>query len=272
MQHLGGRTHLYLHIKDPHDVQGMAFVSNPVFEKKSLDAMLVPINVRKGDLEDVLPRLAKLGNVKGFLISMPFKESVLTALPALGPQARLTGSANCVRIEAGGRLTGEMFDGQGLLRAAAANGIASAGKRMLLLGAGGAARAIAFAAVHEGVASIEVFNRTHSRAERLVADLKVAFPHCVAKTADGAQSDAEFVVSCIPGLRFWSSASGGPAMAARLIWHHRYRPGRRHRALEACAGQGGQSGRRPANDLAPDRFVSGVHRHSPEVEVRRLTL
>ena len=200
MHHLGGRTHLYMHIKDPHDVQGMAFVSNPVFEQKGLDAMLVPINVRKGDLEDVLPRLAKLGNVKGFLISMPFKESVIPLCSALGPQARLTGSVNCVRIEAGGRLTGEMFDGQGLLRAASANGIAYAGKRMLLLGAGGAARAIAFAAVHEGVASIEVFNRTHSRAERLVADLQVAFPKCAAKTSDGVQSDAEFIVSCIPGL------------------------------------------------------------------------
>jgi shikimate dehydrogenase len=199
MLHLGGRTHLYLHLKDPHDVRGVAYVANPYVVDKKLDAFFVPVHVRRADFTDVLPRLAKLGNVKGFLVSMPFKEPILELCAELGPNARLVGSVNCVRIEAGGRLVGEMFDGLGLLRAANANGIVYAGRRLLLLGAGGAARAIAFAAVQQGVASIAIYNRTASRAQRLVEDVRVAFPQCSAKTSDATDADVDLVVSCIPG-------------------------------------------------------------------------
>lgn len=200
MLHLGGRTHLYLHLKDPHDVRGVAFVANPYVVEKKLDAFFVPIHVRRADFEAIVPSLARLGNVKGFLISMPFKEPIMALCDRLEPNARLVGSVNCVRIEDGGRLAGEMFDGLGLLAAARANGIAYAGKRLLLLGAGGAARAIAFAAMQDGITAIAITNRNAARAERLVADLRAAFPKSDAKTSDGAEPDVDLVVSCIPGL------------------------------------------------------------------------
>jgi shikimate dehydrogenase len=200
MNYLGGLTHLYLHIKDPHDVRGMAAVADPIFEEKGLDACLVPVHVRMGDLEELLPRLAGLGNVKGFLISMPFKEAVVALCDELGPHARLVGSVNTVRIAEGGRLAGEIFDGLGLVAAAYTNGIPCRRRRMLLLGAGGAARAIAFAAVADGLAAIEIWNRTPERAERLVADLRKSFPQCEAMTSNGRGSGADLVVSCVPGL------------------------------------------------------------------------
>ncbi len=199
MLHLGGRTHLYMHLKDPHDVRGVAFVANPYVVEKRLDAFFVPIHVRRADFETIVPSLARLGNVRGFLISMPFKEPIMALCDRLEPNARLVGSVNCVRIEDGGRLAGEMFDGLGLLAAARANGIDHAGKRMLLLGAGGAARAIAFAAMQDGIAAISIYNRNAARAERLVADLRVAFPNGDVRTSDGAETDVDLVVSCIPG-------------------------------------------------------------------------
>ncbi|MFX8523782.1 shikimate dehydrogenase, partial [Acinetobacter baumannii] len=74
------------------------------------------------------------------------------------PQARLCGSANAVRIEPDGRLTGEMFDGVGLTAALDEAGFAIAGRRVLLVGAGGAARSIAFMLVDAG-ADLVIANR-----------------------------------------------------------------------------------------------------------------
>ena len=68
----------------------------------------------------------------------------------LGPGARATGTANTVRIEADGSLTGDMFDGLGLIEGSRGNGIEPTGKAVLLVGAGGAGRAIAFALAEAG--------------------------------------------------------------------------------------------------------------------------
>lgn len=128
MNYPSGKTHLLLLIDDPvAHVRAAQFI-NPIFERKKLDAFLVPIHVRAADLSDVVPRLAKLGNVKGLIVTIPHKETIARLCSELGPNAKMVGAVNVARIEASGRLVGEMFDGEGLLATAQANSIGYKGR------------------------------------------------------------------------------------------------------------------------------------------------
>ncbi len=180
MRQPSGRTHLWVLVADPvAHVRAPSFV-NPMFEARGLDGFLMPLHVRVADLADVLPRLAKIGNLKGVIVTIPHKEAIARLCDALGPNATEVGAVNTIRIEADGSLTGEMFDGLGLIETAKRNGMDPAGRRVLLLGAGGAARAIAFAMLKAGARRIGIANRTRERAAALVAEM----PASVASVVD----------------------------------------------------------------------------------------
>ncbi len=177
--HLSGKSHLYAILAHPVvHVRASQFFS-AVFEARGVDAFLVPLHVRPEDLADVVPRLQKIGNLHGLVLTIPHKETMARLCDELGANGKLVGAVNTVRFESDGRLIGDMFDGIGLVQGALAHDITMKGKKVLLVGAGGAGRAIAFALVEEGAAALTIANRTASRAEALVAE--------VAKAAPGAE-------------------------------------------------------------------------------------
>ena len=173
---LSGKTHLYAILAHPvAHVRAPEFF-NPVFEAHGVDALIVPLQVRPEDLADVVPRLKKIGNLHGLVVTIPHKEAMVGLCDELGPDGALVGAVNTVRFEPDGRLVGDMFDGVGLVRGALAHDIFMKGKRVLLVGAGGAGRAIAFALAREGVRALTIANRTASRAAALAADVAEAAP------------------------------------------------------------------------------------------------
>jgi shikimate dehydrogenase len=118
--------------------------------------------------------LAALGFV-GFNVTMPHKKAVLPLTDELDEAARLAGAVNTV-VAKEGRLRGLNTDGSGFVEACEEAGISLPGQRVLVLGAGGAAAAIAVAALGEGASRLYVVNRTQGRAEELGEKLsKVAF-------------------------------------------------------------------------------------------------
>lgn len=170
---LTGHTRLYFQLAHPVGHVRVNRILNPIFDERGIDAMVVPLHVLPEDFDATLPRLAKLGNVGGFLVTVPHKEVVARHCDTLLPQARLCGSANAVRIEADGKLTGEMFDGIGLKAALDEAGFGIAGRRVLLVGAGGAARSIAFMLAHEG-AVLTIANRNEARGAELAREVGCA--------------------------------------------------------------------------------------------------
>lgn len=173
---LSGKTRLYAILAHPVAHVRASEFFHPVFEAHGLDAALIPLHVLPEDLADVVPRLQKIGNLHGLVLTIPHKEAMAKLCDDLGPNGRLVGAVNTVRFAAGGRLVGDMFDGVGLVKGALAQGITLKGRRVLLVGAGGAGRAIAFALAAQGVASLTVANRTARRAEALVAAVTKALP------------------------------------------------------------------------------------------------
>lgn len=114
---------------------------------------------------------ARRGDFSGFSITLPLKEAVLPLLDAVTPLAREMGAVNCVLRRDDGTLEGHNTDGVGLAHALAQVHVSFQGTRVLLLGAGGAARAAAFTAQARGAARLWIANRGLARAQRLVEDV-----------------------------------------------------------------------------------------------------
>jgi shikimate dehydrogenase len=176
MRQPSGKTALYAILAHPvAHVRAPEFM-NPLFAAAGRDAHLVPFHVLPDDLDELVPRLRAVRNLKGFIVTIPHKPAMARLCDALGPGAALTGTANTVRIEPDGRLVGDMFDGLGLVEGARANGIEPTGRAVLLVGAGGAGRAIAFALAAAGVSRLTIANRSSAKAEELAAAVRGAFP------------------------------------------------------------------------------------------------
>lgn len=127
----------------------------------------------------------RAGRLRGLNVTAPFKEPALAAADEVSDVARLCGSANLLVFD-GGRVRADSTDGEGLMAALAeqAPRLDVVGRPILILGAGGAARAAA-AALKAARAQVGVLNRTPERAERLAADLgvRVATPDDLASAA-----------------------------------------------------------------------------------------
>lgn len=115
----------------------------------------------------------RAGGLRGLNVTAPFKEQALVLADEAGPTARLCGSANLLVFE-GGRMRADSTDGEGLMTALRdqAPALDVSGRPVVVLGAGGAARAAA-AALKAGGARVGVLNRTRDRAEALASDLGV---------------------------------------------------------------------------------------------------
>ena len=137
------------------------------YRHHGLDARYINCEVAPQDLGDAV-RGARAMGWAGFNCSIPHKVAVMAHLDGVAESARIIGAVNCV-VRRGDALIGENTDGLGFVRALATV-TAPASQAMVLLGAGGAARAIGIESALAGVASITVVNRDRRRGEEL-ADL-----------------------------------------------------------------------------------------------------
>ena len=195
MNQPSGKTKYLALLAHPVDhVKAPSFM-NPGFEKSGLDWFLTPMHVRPENLEAAVRGLQKVDNLLGVNLTIPHKEEMAKLCDEVGPNARLTGTVNAVRFD-GDRLVGEMFDGVGLLIGQKENGIEVANRSALIAGAGGAARAVAFAYLEAGVTRLGVYNRSVERAAKLVADIKNAMPDADVSVASTDPTGYDIICNC----------------------------------------------------------------------------
>jgi shikimate dehydrogenase len=169
---LSGRTRLLGLIGHPVDHSLSPKMHNAALAASGLDYVYVPMDVRPDDLPAAVSGLRALG-FRGFNVTMPYKEAILPLLDDLDGPARTTGGVNTVVVEE--RLRGTNTDGSGFLEACAESGVGFEEARVLLVGAGGAAAAIAVAILDEGAGELRVLNRSRWRAETLQNRLRGAY-------------------------------------------------------------------------------------------------
>jgi len=171
-----GATRVYLHLAHPSAHARTPQVMNAEFARRGVDAVAVSADVAPGDLGAFAGGLRGWRNLAGLSVTMPHKEALTAHVDELAGQAALIGAVNVVRREAGGRLVAANTDGQGFAIGLRGAGHQLSGRRVLLAGAGGAGRAVAFTVAAAGAASMTIANRTAARAERLASDVAAAYP------------------------------------------------------------------------------------------------
>ena len=196
----------------------LAHSISPLFQQPAFDHLGLSVRyvARETPPEELPAFLTELRGPRwlGVNVTVPHKEAVAAAVDDLSTEARLIGAVNTVRKE-GDRLIGHNTDAAGFLRGLTAAACDPRGVAALILGAGGAARAVAVALLQAGARHVTVANRTVSRAERLVATLAASFD--AARLAAGplqaeALRDAGLVVNTTT-----VGMAHGPDAAASLL-------------------------------------------------------
>ncbi|HEY5037822.1 MAG TPA: shikimate dehydrogenase [bacterium] len=149
-------------------------MQNAAFQHLKLPWVYLPFEVPEGELKDALG-VMKGSNVRGANVTVPYKEKVLPFLDQVETEAEWLGSVNTL-YKKGSKLCGVSTDGEGFLRSLGEKRRKLKGSQGLLLGAGGAAKAVAGALVKSGVRKIYVANRSSSRVIGLVKSIRKKRP------------------------------------------------------------------------------------------------
>ncbi|MFT4013958.1 MAG: shikimate dehydrogenase [Paracoccus sp. (in: a-proteobacteria)] len=176
------------HVKAPPGINAIAI-------RRGRDAVMVPFQVAPEDLARFADALRRLKSYDGGIVTVPHKGAMADICDAITPRARMMGAVNVIRREDDGRLVGDMLDGAGFIAGLESQGIAVAGRRVYLVGAGGAASAIAFALVEAGAAHLTLANRTAAKAQELCDRIRAAFPSASVSVGDADPAGHDIVVN-----------------------------------------------------------------------------
>jgi len=186
---LNEQTSIYGLIGDPVDKSVSQLHHNAVFKSRNLNAVYVKMAVKLEELAEFIP-LAKQIGIKGLSVTMPLKEAILPFIDEIDESCQKIGAINTLRFD-GDRILGINTDGHGALDAIEEK-LPVQGKRVVILGAGGAARAIAFEAKQRG-AELLILNRTLQRAKELAQAFE-----CEAAELEKLPLSYDILINCTP--------------------------------------------------------------------------
>jgi shikimate dehydrogenase len=146
-------------------------IHNDAFENLGIDAVYLPFHVLPANLSDAVKGMKAIG-VAGFNVTVPHKTTIIPYLDEVDELAAAIGAVNTVLLK-NDRYIGYNTDGAGFYMSLVDKlGTRLSEKKILVIGAGGSARAIYFTLVKEGTHTVDIANRTIERAEALIADCR----------------------------------------------------------------------------------------------------
>lgn len=167
---------LFAVIGDPIAHSMSPLMHNDLFQHYSIDAHYLPFHIKKESLQDAVKGLKTLG-VSGFNVTVPHKVDIMGLLDQIDPLAKAIGAVNTV-VNVDGKLIGYNTDGNGYVRGLTERLDNLQEKSVLIIGAGGAARAIFYSLAHAGVKKLDIVNRTIDKAQKLIDEC----PYDIAST------------------------------------------------------------------------------------------
>jgi shikimate dehydrogenase len=214
-QRITGTTRLYGLVGDPLKAAKSPQLLNQLFNDLRVDAVCVPFLVKADDLAAFVAGARTMGNLSGVLVTMPHKQRMLDFVDELHPTARQAGALNVIRCGDGGRWIGAMFDGVGCVLGMQWEGNDPANKSVLLVGAGGAGRAIAFAVASAGARTLTIFDLDGRRAEDLAKSVAAA-TGCRALSGPPDPRGFEIVINA---TALGMNANDAPPVNPQLLEH-----------------------------------------------------
>ena len=177
---------------------------NAAFAAAKLNCVYLPFDVAPDYLEEAVASLRAL-NFMGANVTVPHKQDVIPFLDGISGEARLIGAVNTIKVE-GKRLVGHNTDGRGFVQSLKEDlGLTLKGKNMVLIGAGGAGRAVGVQSGLEGIGNIAIVDEQASRADTLSAHMRAKIPGCNASPLSPkdaafmeALADADIIVDATP--------------------------------------------------------------------------
>lgn len=220
-----GGTRVYGVIGNPVAHSLSPLMHNRAFVDCGLDCCYIPFKVAAGDLPTAVAAVRALG-MGGINVTIPHKELVIGCLDEVDRTAALIGAVNTV-VNRNSRLIGYNTDGAGFLSMLQNDaGFDPGGRRVVLLGAGGAARAVAFVLAQSGIGSLAIFDLDGSRAARLAADLAEVAGCAIeagepvgepgSRSLTGAMAGADLLINATPVGMFPNHEAGPPVDVRRL--------------------------------------------------------
>lgn len=166
MQHnINGKTNILGVIGNPIEHTISPIIHNTVAKKLKHNMVYVPFRVLSGDLTEGILGAKALG-IRGLNITVPYKEEVIPMLCDMAPLAKQIGAVNTLQLTDDG-YKGYNTDADGLFRSLTKHSIVIEGSHVVLIGAGGAAKAVAMLCAREKARKITIINRTVSKAQEL---------------------------------------------------------------------------------------------------------
>ncbi|MGB1470551.1 MAG: shikimate dehydrogenase family protein [Candidatus Puniceispirillaceae bacterium] len=187
-----GTTDVFACIAYPASHVRAPMIFNRIFLEKDLDNVMVALAIPPEGLAAAMEGLRALGNFKGAAVTIPHKMPLAALCDELGPGAQAAEAVNAIAFTKDRRLIGDNFDGEGFVAGLRgenpcgdAEGKVFTDKKILLIGAGGAGRAIALALAGCDVGQIDITNRTPENAEKAVRLAKKIVPDARMQTIAG---------------------------------------------------------------------------------------
>ena len=186
---LNGKTRLYGIVGDPIEQVRSPEMVTYELHSRGINAVLLPVHIRSGDFEEVLPNVLRIANLDGLIFTIPFKARAMSFATPVGAQAQAVNALNVIARRADSSWAGDIFDGQGCVEAFRRRTLPLSGQKVMLIGLGGAGSAICAAVAAEHPASMRIFDLDEARCERMAKTARRISPRSDitigAPTADG---------------------------------------------------------------------------------------
>lgn len=202
LEDIDGSTKLYVIIGDPISAVRTPGVFNEMFVRQNTNTVLVPLHVPAEQLDAAWAGLKAIRNLHGVVITMPHKSRMCSLVDALGQNGKVVGSINAARRRSDDTWEGDMFDGLGCVAGLKKQGHAVAGKRVFLMGTGGAGSAIASALAQAGVCRLVITDIDAVRLGKVIANVQREYPQLSIEQGGIAQEEFDLVINATPlGMR-----------------------------------------------------------------------
>lgn len=190
-----GKADIFVMLAHPVGHAKSPGIFNEIFEQKGLDSLMVPLSCRPEDFEAFWAGITAAENIKGVIISVPYKNIVYTKCSGGHDRAVRVQSANSVRRLPDGTWYADNFDGVGFIDGLKAGGHDITGKRILQVGAGGAGSSLLYCLAEAGAAEIRLADLDVARAEALAAMVRKSFPDCTISVGAADPSGMDMAIN-----------------------------------------------------------------------------
>lgn len=177
-------------------------VMEVVFRELKINAVWVPMHVDHEGLKVVVQALRTMKNFRGITVAIPHKPAIGALLDRLSSRAQAAGAVNLVRLDADGKLSGDIVDGAGFIRGLEHKGMSVKNATVWLVGVGGGGSAIAASLAESGVGKLFLTDASRERAAAMVNRLKKHYPQVPVEIAAEPPQKPDYAINATPvGLK-----------------------------------------------------------------------